>query len=122
MGLEQRGRVRWSHDQSNWKQEDLDACDRQAVQHRQEAGVRSVSSGPIQWRGGWRGRSDHRAVRGRLEEQPLQDLEQNELGNLLSAAGARRPHSQKVWGPKDFGCATVADRVAQMVVKQVIES
>jgi len=32
MGLEQRGRVKRSHDRSNWKQEDLDACDRQAVQ------------------------------------------------------------------------------------------
>jgi len=31
MGLERRGRVNWSHDRSNWKQEDLDACDRQAV-------------------------------------------------------------------------------------------
>jgi len=36
MGLERRGRVKWSHDRSNWRQEDLDACDRQAVQHRQE--------------------------------------------------------------------------------------
>ena len=34
MGLERRGRVKWSHDRSNWKQEDLDACDRQALQHR----------------------------------------------------------------------------------------
>src|SRR5437016_5030903 len=31
MELEQRGRVRRSHARSNWKQEDLDACDRQAV-------------------------------------------------------------------------------------------
>jgi hypothetical protein len=31
MRLERRGRVKWSHDRSNWKQEDLDACDRQAV-------------------------------------------------------------------------------------------
>ena len=31
MVLERRGRVKWSHDRSNWKQEDLDACDRQAV-------------------------------------------------------------------------------------------
>ena len=31
MGLERRGRVRQSHDRSNWKQEDLDACDTQAV-------------------------------------------------------------------------------------------
>jgi hypothetical protein len=31
MELERRGRVRRSHARSNWKQEDLDACDRQAV-------------------------------------------------------------------------------------------
>jgi hypothetical protein len=31
MGLERRGRVKRSHDRSNWKQEDFDACDRQAV-------------------------------------------------------------------------------------------
>ena len=42
MGLEQRGRVRWSYDRNNWKQEDDDAYDRQAVQHRQEAGVRGL--------------------------------------------------------------------------------
>jgi hypothetical protein len=34
MGLERRGRVRQSYERSNWQQEDLDACDRQAVQHR----------------------------------------------------------------------------------------
>jgi len=27
MGLEQRGRVRRSHEQNNWQQEDFDACD-----------------------------------------------------------------------------------------------
>jgi hypothetical protein len=32
--LEQRGRVRWSHERNNWKQDELDACDRQTVQHR----------------------------------------------------------------------------------------
>src|SRR5258708_12418919 len=31
MELEGRGRVRRSHARSNWKQEDLDACDRRAV-------------------------------------------------------------------------------------------
>jgi hypothetical protein len=29
MGLEQRGRVRRLHERNNWKQEDLDACDKQ---------------------------------------------------------------------------------------------
>ena len=40
-----------------------------------------------------------------LSRQSLQDLESDELGNLLSAAGARRLHSQKEWRRKDFGCA-----------------
>jgi hypothetical protein len=31
MGLERRGRVKRSHDRVNWKQEDFDACGRQAV-------------------------------------------------------------------------------------------
>jgi hypothetical protein len=34
MELEQRGRVKWSHVRNNWQQEDLDACDRQAIQYR----------------------------------------------------------------------------------------
>ena len=32
-----------------------------------------------------------------LSENLVQDLESNELGNLLSTAGARRRHSQKEW-------------------------
>jgi hypothetical protein len=34
MGLEQRGRVRWLHQRNNWQQDELDACDKQTVQHR----------------------------------------------------------------------------------------
>ena len=30
---------------------------------------------------------------------------QDELGKLLSAAGARRLHSEEDWRPEDFGCA-----------------
>src|SRR3984893_11058325 len=40
-----------------------------------------------------------------LGGKPLQDLEQDELGNLLPTAGARRLHSQKEWRPADFRCA-----------------
>jgi hypothetical protein len=29
MGLEQRGRVRRLHERNNWKQEDLDTCNKQ---------------------------------------------------------------------------------------------
>jgi len=42
MGLEQRGRVRRSQDRNNWKQDDLDACDKQAISDRKAFGVRSV--------------------------------------------------------------------------------
>ena len=34
MGLEQRNRVRWSCDCHNWRQEEGDVYDRQAVQYR----------------------------------------------------------------------------------------
>ena len=42
-------------------------------------------------------------------------------GSLLSAAGARRLHSEKEWRPEDSRCAHRGDRVAQTVVKQLIE-
>ena len=34
MGLEQRGRVRRLHYRNNWKQDELDACDKQTIQYR----------------------------------------------------------------------------------------
>jgi hypothetical protein len=34
IGLERRGRVRQWHDRYNWKQDDLDACDKQTVPYR----------------------------------------------------------------------------------------
>src|SRR4051812_33543538 len=70
---------------------------RQAVQDRPEAGLGSLQGGQGQCRrrrGGW---ADDRAVRRRLEGQSLQDLEQNELGKLLSTTGPRRRHSEKEW-------------------------
>jgi hypothetical protein len=42
MGLEQRGRVRRSQDRNNWKQDDLDACDKQTIHYRKAFGVRGV--------------------------------------------------------------------------------
>ena len=69
------------------------------------ASVRSLQSGQVRTGRGWSGRTDDRAVRSRLEEQPLQDLEQDELGSLLSTAGSRRVHSQKEWRREDFRCA-----------------
>src|SRR5215471_6472563 len=105
MGLEQRGRVRRLHERNNWKQDDLDACDKQTVPYREALGVRSVSSDQIQRKGGWSGWSDARAVRGRLVEKSLQALESDEFGYLLSSAGARHPHSEKEWWRKDPGRA-----------------
>ena len=56
-----------------------------------------------------------------LQNNLYKTLEQDELGKLLSTAGTRRPHSQEDWRREDFGCAHRGDRVAQMVVKQLIE-
>src|SRR5215472_3957103 len=105
MGLEQRDQIRWSYSQNNWRQEDDDAYDRQAVQHYQEASVRGLQSGQIQWWSGRSGQGDDRAVRRRLAEQSLQVMEQDELRKLLPTAGACRLHSQEVGRPKDFRCA-----------------
>src|ERR1700693_1165249 len=58
MGLEQRGRVRRLHERNNWRQEDLDACNKQTVPYREALGVRGVSSNQIQRKGGWCGWSD----------------------------------------------------------------
>src|SRR6266436_593934 len=105
MELERRGRVRLSY-----LLEQLETGCRQRI--RQTSRLKSISgectkhtkrSNP---RGcGRRGSADDRAVRSRLGGKPLQDLEQDELGNLLSTAGARRLHSQKERRPADFRCA-----------------
>src|SRR3954451_6790250 len=83
----------------------MHATDRQTVPYREALGVRSVSSDQIQRKGGWCGWSDARAVRGRLGGKPIQDLEPDEFGYLLSSAGARRPHSEKEWRREDPGRA-----------------
>src|SRR5271165_741183 len=116
-GVGSGGRVQ----RNNWRQDDVDGYDRQAVHDRETASVRSVQSGQIQQGCGRRGRADNRAIRSRLEGKPLQDMEQNELRNLLSTAGARCLHSQKSGGERILGVPTVSDRIAQMVVKQLIE-
>ncbi|KWV57486.1 hypothetical protein AS026_31105 [Rhizobium altiplani] len=43
------------------------------------------------------------------------------LGSYFPATGACRSNSEKEWGPTDIGCATVSDRIAKLVVKQLIE-
>src|SRR6516162_6380307 len=74
---------------NNWKQEDADAYDRQAVQDCKEASVRSLQSGQVQCGLGWRGWADDWAVRRRLAEQSLQALEQNDIGRRLAWCGPR---------------------------------
>src|SRR6201746_826208 len=97
MRLERRGRVRRAESLRQLATGGRGERSRQAIQDRQEAGLRSLQGGQGQC---WRrrgGRADDRAVRRRLEEQSLQALEQDELGKLLSAAGPRRRHSEKEW-------------------------
>src|SRR5207237_6731266 len=76
---------------------------------RQTSSLKSISgectkhtkrSNPMGVRPAWIGRrsSSSKPTWGK----PLQDREQDELGNLLSPAGARRLHSQKERRPADF--------------------
>src|SRR6202171_330053 len=69
MGLERRDRVRRSYGRNNWKQEDADTYDRQAVQYYKEASVRGLQSGQIQCGLGRRGWADDRAVRFRTWQE-----------------------------------------------------
>src|ERR1700709_1305799 len=100
MRLERRGRVRRAESLRQLATGGRGERSRQAIQYRQEAGLRSLQGGQGQcWsrRGGW---ADPRAVRSRVGRQSLQTLEQDERGKLLSATGARRRHSEKEWRAK----------------------
>ena len=74
-----------------------------------------------QGRAGVDGRS-HRGVRGRSEEQSLQDLESDVLGSYfpppVRAVEIPKPHGD---GVRVLGVPTVADRVAQTVVATQLE-
>src|SRR5262249_1114536 len=69
----------------------------QAVGYFQAGGLGGLPEGQGQPRRGRGGRSVHRGVRGRLEEQPLQDLESDVLGELLPTAGASRRDPEGQW-------------------------
>ncbi len=57
-----------------------------------------------------------------LKREPLQALESDVLGELLPAAGADGGDTEARWrGVRTFGVPTVADRVAQTVVKLYLE-
>ena len=67
------------------------------------------------------GRGDDRGVRGRSEEQPVQDLESDVLGSYfpppVRAVEIPKPHGG---GTRILGVPTIADRVAQTVVAEAL--
>src|SRR6266540_3797630 len=122
MGLERRGRVRRSYVRNNWKQEDADAYDRQAVQYRQEKRVYEAYKAV-------KSNAGSAGVDGQTIEQFEADLRNNlyKLWNRMSSGSYFPPPvravsiPKKTGGQRILGVPTVADRVAQMVVKQLIE-
>ena len=74
----------------------------QAVCDSQADGLGGVAAGQGQQGRPGRGRAGARGVRGRSEEQPLQDLESDEFGVLLSAPGQGGGDPQAAWrrGPR----------------------
>ncbi|WP_328813999.1 reverse transcriptase domain-containing protein [Nonomuraea cypriaca] len=68
------------------------------------------------------GQAVHRGLRSRSEEQPLQDLESNVVGNLLPSCGDGGGNPEG-WGggTRVLGLPTVADRVAQTVAALALE-
>ena len=64
---------------------------------------------------------DHRGVREELAAQSLHDLEPHGFGELLSTASEGGGIPKKGGGVRILGVPTVADRVAQTVVKESLE-
>ena len=120
MGLEQRDRVRWAAHRHNWKQEDADDYAKQAVQYRQESRcTRRICAVRVQW-----------GSAPASMEQTIEQFETDLKGNLYRiwnrmSSGAYFPPPvravsipKKSGGQRIFGVPTVADRVAQTVVKR----
>ena len=70
---------------------------------------------------GWSGRTIDCGVRGQPFGEPLQALELPVLRELLSSAGASRRDSESEWWTWPLGIPTVADRIAQEVVRRALE-
>src|SRR2546427_626735 len=93
VGVERRGRVvcgvvRLVNRAQAWEELDGQAeVAGKAVCDLQVGGVGGISAGEGQSGCTGGGRGDARRVRGRSEEQPVSDLESDELGQLLPAAG-----------------------------------
>ena len=121
MGLEQRDRVRWSYVRKQLATGGRRCVRRTSRSHKQEAGVRSVQSGQSQCGCERGGRTVDRAVRSRLENNLYKIWNRMSSGSYFPPPVRAVSIPKKNGGQRILGVPTVADRVAQMVVKQVIE-
>ena len=123
MRLERRGRVRAGCIiGTTWQQEDaVSAADKPfSIDKKLVYEAYKAVKGQCWCRRS--GRSDDRTVRCRLEGKPLQALEQDEFGKLLSTAGTRRRRSEKrLAGNGCWECQPWPIEWPRMVVKQMIE-
>ena len=84
--------------------------------------VGGVSTGQGKPGGGGVDRQSAPGLRAGPLGEPVQDLEPDELGDLLPAAGARRwRYRRRGAGTRVFGVPTVADRIAQTVAAMALE-
>jgi len=119
MGLGAKGSDRWSYLLNQTGDRMTSTIDRQAVYDDKrrvyDAYKRSSSA-----RAGRSGTADDRGVRSRPEGNLYRIWNRMSSGSYFPRR-SRCLHSQEEWGRKESGVSTVGDRVAQMVVKQVIE-
>ena len=120
MRLEQRGRVKPLHSASNWQQEEADECSK-TVHHRQRLVYEAFKA--VKANAGAAG----------VDKQTIEDFETDLKDNLyriwnrMSSGSYFPPPVKAVAIPKKnggeriLGVPTVADRVAQMVVKRDLE-
>ncbi len=102
------------------KQEDQDGSDQTDSNHQNDG------DGGLQAGEGEQGqcrsrRRKPRDVRGEPEGQPVQDLEPPTSGSYFPPAAMGVPIPKVGGKVRVLGVPTVADRVAQMVVKQILE-
>src|SRR3954463_11821237 len=120
MRLERRGRVKPLQTSFNWQQEETDDCDK-TVHHPETTGVRRLEGRQGQCGVCRRGQGDDRRLRSGLEEQSVSDLEPDVVGKLFPPPVKAVAIPKKNGGERILGVPTVADRVAQMVVKMTLE-
>src|SRR5665811_389815 len=74
----------------------------EVVRHSKASRVRGVGEGSGEYRGARRGRREHHRVREQGEVQPLQAMEPDEFGKLLSWAGAGGGDTEGLWSRGPF--------------------